>query len=69
LKTSGGRLLLRIVSHETDVSAQRGEAFLREQLISLGGTLQMTSVPSQGFVIEASVPINVNQHTKSRSRV
>lgn len=69
LKTSGGRLLLRIVSDETDVSAQRGEAFLREQLISLGGTLQTRSSPSEGFVIEASVPINVNQHTKSKSRV
>ena len=61
LKSSGGRLLLRIASNKIDIGAQRGEDFVREQLLSLGGTLQMTSSPSQGIVIEASVPINVAQ--------
>jgi integral membrane sensor domain MASE1 len=58
LKSSGGRLLLRIASNGIDIGAQRGEDFVREQLLSLGGMLQMTSSPSRGIVIEASVPIN-----------
>jgi integral membrane sensor domain MASE1 len=61
LKSSGGRLLLRIASNKIDIGAQRGEDFVREQLLSLCGTLRMTSSPSQGIVIEASVPINVAQ--------
>lgn len=61
LKVSGGRVLLLIADAGVGISPQHDEgvgmASMREQVLSLEGTFRITSIPQQGTVIEASVPI------------
>jgi signal transduction histidine kinase len=61
LKATEGRLLLRISDDGIGMGPQCEEGvgltYIREQALSLGGTVKLLSAPSKGTVIEASVPI------------
>jgi len=60
-----GRLLLRITSDRIDVGVPPSEGAeltsMREQLLSLGGVLRITSSHSRGLIIEACIPTSANQ--------
>ena len=62
LSVSGGRVQLRIVDDGVGMNPERGDGIgltsMREQLLSLGGTLTITSAPSAGTTIEAAAPIS-----------
>ena len=61
VKTSGGRLTLRVSDAGIGMDPQHGEGrgvtWMREQILSLEGTFKVTSAPHRGTVIEASVPM------------
>lgn len=61
VKTSGGRLTLRIIDAGIGMDPQQGEGrgltWMREQILSLEGTFKVTSAPHRGTIIEASVPM------------
>ena len=62
LKMTGGRVILRIADGGIAMGRpQLGEgmrvASMREQMLSIGGTLKITSTSRRGRVIEATVPI------------
>ena len=61
LKATEERVLLRITDDGIGMGPQCGEGvgltYIREQMLSLGGTLKLWSAPSNGTVIEASAPI------------
>jgi signal transduction histidine kinase len=60
LKLGSEQILLRIADDGVGTDPQNGEtlglAFMREQTLSLGGTLQTTSATPRGMVMEASFP-------------
>jgi signal transduction histidine kinase len=60
LKVGGGRILLRITDDGIGAAEGLGHAYMREQMLSLGGTFKLMSAPSRGMAIEASVPIDVS---------
>jgi integral membrane sensor domain MASE1 len=61
LKVGGGGILFRIADGGIGMDPHAGEgerlAYMREQILSLGGTLKIASVPNEGMAIEVSVPI------------
>jgi signal transduction histidine kinase len=61
LKAVGVNVLLRIVDDGVGINPESSEGAgvtsMREQLLSLGGTFTIVSVPLKGTTIEASVPI------------
>jgi len=61
LKVGGGRLLLLMTDDGVAMGLGRGEgmglAYMRAQVLSLGGTLKLMTAPCGGMVMEASVPI------------
>ena len=61
LKAVGVNVLLRIVDDGVGINPEYGEGAgltsMREQMLSLGGTFTIVSVPLKGTTIEASVPI------------
>ena len=61
LKVGGGRLLLLMTDDGVRMAPGRGEdmglAYMRAQVLSLGGTLKLMTAPCGGMVMEASVPI------------
>ena len=61
LKAAGEHIFLRIADDGIGISSECGEGAgltsMREQLLSLGGTFAIVSVPSKGTAIEGSVPI------------
>ena len=62
LSVGSGRVLLRIVDDGVGMNPEYGDGIgltsMREQLLSLGGTLTIRSAPSAGTTIEAAVPIS-----------
>jgi len=60
LKAIEGRILLKIIDDGIGMGPQCGESlgltYIRELALSLGGTFKLSSAPSKGTVIEASVP-------------
>jgi two-component system sensor histidine kinase UhpB len=60
LTLAGRAVLLRISDDRVGVDPGRSEGLalklVREQLLALGGTLSITSVPSKGTVVEVSIP-------------
>jgi len=60
LRWAGRAVLLRISDDGAPLDPGRSEGLaltlVREQLLALGGTLNITSVPSKGTVIEVSIP-------------
>ena len=61
LKAVGVNVLLRIVDDGVGINPEYGEGAgltsMREQMLSLGGTFTIVSVPLKGTTIEASAPI------------
>lgn len=61
LTVSSGRLLLRIADDSVGVDLKKDETallgYIREQILSLGGTFKATSAPHKGVVLETSIPI------------
>ena len=62
LKMTGGRVILRIADDgigmgRSQLGEGKGVAYMREQMLSLGGMLKVTSASHMGTVIEATVPI------------
>jgi len=62
LRLAGQAVLLRMSDDGVDLDPRSSEGsgltLVREQLLALGGTLNITSVPSKGTVIEVSIPFN-----------
>jgi signal transduction histidine kinase len=61
LKLGNKAAVLRVSDDGVGFDALRpqgvGLIFMREQVLAQGGTLEITSVPSKGTVIEASFPV------------
>jgi signal transduction histidine kinase len=61
LTLRGERVVLRIADDGIGMGPQcdegSGITYMREQVLSLGGTFKLLSAPSKGTVVEASVPI------------
>jgi len=64
LTLRGERIVLWIADDGIGMGPQCNEAlgitYMREQVLSLGGTFKLLSAPSKGTVIEATVPIDVS---------
>jgi len=71
LKVGGRRILLRVTDDGIGMGPLHAEglgyAYTRERMLSLGGTLKITSDPHRGTVIEASVPL-IKRNLLRRSR-
>jgi two-component system nitrate/nitrite sensor histidine kinase NarX len=61
LKVANKAVVMRVsddgVGFDTLRAQGVGLTFMREQVLAQGGTLEITSVPSKGTVIEASFPV------------
>ena len=61
LSVAGKHVLLRIADEEVRIPSQQWErtqlTWMREGVVSLGGTLQISSGSSEGTIIEASLPL------------
>ena len=64
LRLAGRAVLLRISDDAAGLDLWKNEnsslSFIGEQLLVLGGTLNITSVPSNGTVIDVSIPLNAS---------
>ena len=62
LRLAGRAVLLRVSDDVAGLDLWRDESsaltLMSEQLLALGGTLDITSAPSKGTVIEVSIPLN-----------
>jgi signal transduction histidine kinase len=61
LRASGGRLLLRIADDgiaAPERAEDTGLSWMREQLLSLDGKLEIKPSPSGGLIVDAAVPIS-----------
>jgi len=64
LKVGSGRMLLRITDDGIGMGLQSskdlGLTYMRQQILSLGGTLKIMPAPCGGVVVEATMPIEVS---------